>query len=91
MKVFIGTSEKSAEHYMLDIIKVLHYLDPKIEFYVQASCSFKDTVPESIPLHVIFDSQVCAVMGIIEPLKRLKPLYQRRHAIINWIKKYPSF
>lgn len=88
MKVFIGTSEKSAEHYMLDIVKTLYNINPEIEFYVQSSSSFKEIVPESIPLHVIFDSQLCAVMGLIEPLKRLPQLLKRRNLITSWIEKH---
>jgi lipid-A-disaccharide synthase len=34
---------------------------------------------------LLFDSQVCHVMGFVEPLKRIWPLLKRRYKIYEWI------
>lgn len=85
MKVFMGCAEESGEKllktYLIEIFKLI----PDAQVYTQSSLKIKEMFPQ---VTVLFDRELCNVMGLVDPLKRLPALLKRRSNINNWIEKY---
>ncbi len=82
MKIFMGCAEQSGEEllktYLIEIFKI----NPNAEVYTQSSFKIKEIFPQ---VKILFDKELCNVMGLIDPLKRLPSLLDRRKKINEWI------
>jgi lipid-A-disaccharide synthase len=82
MNILLACAEQSGEQLLERYLSHLVELFPTATFYCQASKKFQETFPS---VHILFDSELCSVMGFIEPLKRLPSLLARRKAFKKWI------
>lgn len=85
MKIVLICTEHSGENLLHQYLGILHQIYPEAHIYCQTSyqrfCEEEwDLNPQ---IHFLADRSLCSVMGFIEPLKRLYPLWRR----IQFLKK----
>ncbi len=87
MKIFLICTEYSGEQILEDYLDILKKIYPQSEFFCQMSWTkwIKKNYQLDDRMHFIGDRSLCSVMGYVEPLKRLYPLWKRRNLIKKMI------
>lgn len=89
MNIVLICTEHSGENLLHNYLKILHQIYPQAHIYCQTSYErFCEEGWQSHPqIHFLADRSLCSVMGFIEPLKRLYPLWCRIRFLKEQIQK----
>jgi lipid-A-disaccharide synthase len=79
MNIVLICTERSGENLLHSYLHCLSSIYPQAHFYCQTSRDrwISEGYHNKENMHFLSDRSLCTVMGLIDPIKRLWPLYQR--------------